>query len=193
VEGSGGGGGGAAAAAQPTLARELVSVYAAFRHGIGAVLHLRVNGWLAVSLSLSTASPNVAHAAPALAGAGALAATASGARGALGMPAAVAGIGAGESGRNPLMTPIRPYHTLLLLHDAEAILAALPPDASPQLAALVCVATPLRSFHELQGPWCAHRRDRGSTVPMRAPCSVPPRLDTDPAQPHASLRLRFCS
>ena len=46
-------------------------------------------------------------------------------------------------------TPIRPYHTLLLLKEDAVILRSLPSDASPQLRRIVDVANPLKSFEEL--------------------------------------------
>ena len=46
-------------------------------------------------------------------------------------------------------TPIRPYHTLLLLKEGDAILRSLPSDASLQLRQLVKIANPLKSFEEL--------------------------------------------
>ncbi|RHY90092.1 hypothetical protein DYB37_005043 [Aphanomyces astaci] len=47
------------------------------------------------------------------------------------------------------ITSMRPYHTLLLLHDNDKVLDALPADASPQLRLLIDAHNPLRDFQEL--------------------------------------------
>ncbi|RHY35256.1 hypothetical protein DYB32_000264 [Aphanomyces invadans] len=47
------------------------------------------------------------------------------------------------------ITSMRPYHTLLLLHDNDKVLEALPADASPQLRLLISAHNPLRDFQEL--------------------------------------------
>jgi hypothetical protein len=44
---------------------------------------------------------------------------------------------------------LRPYQTLLLLQDEDAIIDALPPDHSEQLKLLIEIANPLKSFQEL--------------------------------------------
>ena len=46
-------------------------------------------------------------------------------------------------------TPIRPYHTLLLLEDESSVLSSLPSDASPQLALLVEKCNAMKSFQNL--------------------------------------------
>ncbi|KAF0690211.1 Aste57867_18402 [Aphanomyces stellatus] len=47
------------------------------------------------------------------------------------------------------MGALRPYHTLLLLHENDKILDSLPTDASPQLRVLIDAHNPLRDFQEL--------------------------------------------
>ena len=44
----------------------------------------------------------------------------------------------------------RPYHTLLLLDEPEQLLAQLSPDASPQVRQLIKLASPLKSFQDMQ-------------------------------------------
>jgi nitrogen permease regulator 3-like protein len=54
--------------------------------------------------------------------------------------------------RDPSMypsTPIRPYHTLLLLEDESSVLSSLPSDASPQLALLLEKCNAMKSFQNL--------------------------------------------
>ena len=46
-------------------------------------------------------------------------------------------------------TPIRPYHTLLLLEDESSVLSTLPTDASPQVALLVEKCNAMKSFQNL--------------------------------------------
>lgn len=46
----------------------------------------------------------------------------------------------------------RPYHTLLLLDEPETLLAQLSPDASPQVRQLIKLASPLKSFQDMQVP-----------------------------------------
>ncbi|CAK5116303.1 unnamed protein product [Aphanomyces euteiches] len=47
------------------------------------------------------------------------------------------------------LNAMRPYHTLLLLHENDKILDALPADSSPQLRVLIEAHNPLRDFQEL--------------------------------------------
>ena len=129
-----------AASSSSRLAVELTSLYRALRGGLGSVCHLTINGLLRLSLSLAPDAAAAEHAENIAVS--------------LGTEKPIYSI----RGDVPLaappvaqMAPIRPYHTLLLLRSATDVLKALPTDASPQLGALVRAATPLRSFHELQG------------------------------------------
>lgn len=87
-----------------SLARALRRVYLDL--AAGSAVHLMLNGWMPLSLSLRDQNPHPT-------------------------------------------VPIRPYNALLLLEDEATVLAAMPPDASPQLRELIRVATPLKSFHDL--------------------------------------------
>ena len=96
---------------------------------------------------------------------------------------------------------VRPYHALLLLEDPATLLSRLPPDSSPQLAALIAVASPLRSFHECVGETgvnadallrlASHLTHWGvarvlPVVTSFSMFAVAPTADCDAASPHAA-------
>lgn len=142
-----------------SLARELAFIFHSFR-GPGSACSLRLNGWLSLELNLvAPASVDEKHVhtyggarvVPPLT-------TREAAAGAV-LPGGGGGADASEGGwggrgytSSTALTPIRPYHALLLLQDsAEDVCRLLPEDASPQLLQLIACASPVRSLRELQG------------------------------------------
>lgn len=147
-----------------SLARELFTIYHCLAPGVGATAHVRFNSWVSASLSLSPAAAYGLHsveqieegaaADEALGVSGVPLASVRSARHGFAPDGGIAAAGREMQARpspQANLQPIRPYHTLLLLKEPKDILTALPSDASPQLAQLLEVASPLRSFHELQG------------------------------------------
>ena len=144
-----------------SLARELFTIFHCLAPGLGSVCHVRFNSWISASLSLSASAAHSLYQPTSSTGGGAAAigdedtepSRAASSANSIARATTAGGVWAAieslPSASN--VQPIRPYHTLLLLKESNEILASLPPDASPQLAQLLRVASPLRSFHELQG------------------------------------------
>jgi hypothetical protein len=199
-----------------SLARELAFVFHSMRRDDGNVCTLRINNWLTLSLQPLRCNPSALssrqiqlHDGSLLELSGPFGDAESATDPLTTAAAGPSGVGSDVRGNARevaaaaaagSMVPIRPYHSLLLLHDQGGILRMLPADASPQLITLVRCASPVQSIRELQGETgipsaqllrlAAHLVHWGlaiilTTVTSHAVYTVHPGADLKPAAPLA--------